>query len=71
MARSKKNSRSSKSSKKSKPSRRAEPEAEVLEQVDGGGWGIDEGLVFTTFALLVGAVFMVWKLLGERYPDVV
>lgn len=55
--------------KKTKLSRRAEPEPEVLEEVEGGGLGIDEGIVFTTFALLAGAIYMLFTLLGDRYPD--
>ena len=50
--------------KKAKP----EPQAEVLEEVGSSGLGIDEGIIFTTFALLAGAVYMVYTLLGERYP---
>ena len=51
--------------KKAKP----EPQADVLEEVDTGGAGIDEGIIFTTFALLAGAVYMVYTLLDGRYPD--
>ena len=53
-----------------RPARTPEPEAAVLEEVDTGGAGIDEGLVITTFALLAGAVYMLYTLLGERYPPV-
>jgi hypothetical protein len=42
----------------------AEPEA--VEAV-GGGIGIDEGIVLTTFLLLVGAIVLVYLALGA-YP---
>jgi hypothetical protein len=59
-----------KKDKASKPAKRApEPESDVLEEVETGGAGIDEGIVFTTFALLAGAVYMIYTLLDGRYPD--
>ena len=45
------------------------PQADVLEEVDTDGPGIDEGIIFTTFALLAGAVYMIYSLLDGRYPD--
>ena len=52
-----------------RPARTPEPEAAVLEEVDSGAAaGIDEGIVITTFALLLGAVYLLYTLLGERYP---
>ena len=58
-----------KKEKAKKPAKRApEPEAEVLEEVDTGSSGIDEGIVFTTFALLAGAVYLIYTLLDGRYP---
>ena len=49
--------------------RRAEPAAEVavVEEVEGSGIGIDEGIVLGTFLLLAGAVTLVWMALGT-YP---
>jgi hypothetical protein len=59
-----------KTDKAKKPAKRApEPEADVLEEVDTGGAGIDEGIIFTTFALLAGAVYLIYTLLNDRYPD--
>ena len=60
-----KGNKSGKKAKQAKP----EPQEEVLEEVDTGGFGIDEGILFTTFALLAGAVYMVYSLLNERFPD--
>ena len=65
MARNSKNSKSSSRGSRSAAAPVAEP---VLEEVDTGGAGIEEGIVFTTFALLAGAVFMIYSLLGERFP---
>ena len=58
-----------KSTKKAarRPTRTPPPQAEVLEEVDKGSAGIDEGIVITTFILLVGAVYALYTLLGERY----
>ena len=53
------------SAKKARP----EPQEAVLEEVDSGGLGIDEGILFATLMFLGCAVYMVWSLLGERYPD--
>ncbi len=36
-----------------------EPADAVLEQVETGGLGIDEGIILGTFFLLVGAVVLV------------
>ena len=61
-----------KKSAKAKPtkrSRKPEPQAEVLEAVESGGAGVDEGIILTTFVLLAGAVYLIWSLLGDRYPD--
>mgnify|MGYP003572271713 FL=1 len=64
-----------KSGKSAKPAKRsraaAEPQADVLEAAEGGGAGIDEGIIFTTFALLAGAVTLVYMLLNSRYPDAI
>ena len=50
-------------------SRKAPPaEAAVLEEVETGGAGIDEGIVFTTFFLLAGAVTLIYTILEGRYP---
>ena len=46
----------------------AAPEV-VLEEVDTDGAGIDEGIVFTTFFLLAGAVTLVYMILDGRYPN--
>ena len=47
----------------------AVPAAEpVLEEVDNGGAGIEEGIVFTTFFMLAGAVYLIYTLLDGRYP---
>ena len=51
------------SSRKAKP---AAPEAEVV-QVEGGGTGIDDGIVLSTTLLLAGAVVLVYLALGT-YP---
>ena len=50
------------------PSRRQAPVAEVeaVEEV-GGGIGIDEGIILTTFLLLAGAIVLVYLALGA-YP---
>mgnify|MGYP003572601391 CR=1 FL=1 len=48
----------------------APAESAVLEEVDTGGAGIDEGIVFTTFFLLLGAVILLYTLLDGRYPAV-
>lgn len=66
MARKSNKSGKAKAKKAAKP---APQQEEVLEEVDTGGFGIDEGILVTTFALLAGAVFMVYTLLNERFPD--
>ena len=44
-----------------------EPVQEVeLEQVEGGGLGIDEGIMIATFVLLIGAIVLVY-FAGESY----
>jgi hypothetical protein len=45
----------------------AAPEV-VLEEVETGGAGIDEGIVFATFLLLAGAVTLIYTILEARYP---
>ena len=45
----------------------AAPEV-VLEEVETGSAGIDEGVVFTTFMLLAGAVALIYTILEARYP---
>ena len=45
----------------------AAPEV-VLEEVQTGQSGVDEGMVFTTFLLLAGAVTLVYMILEGRYP---
>ena len=47
----------------------AAPEV-VLEEAQTGQSGIDEGMVFTTFLLLAGAVTLVYLILQDRYPGV-
>ena len=68
MARKSKNARPAKGKKggRSKP---APAQEAVLEEVDGGGAGIDEGIVFTTFFLLAGAVTLIYMILDGRYPN--
>ncbi|MCA8955835.1 MAG: hypothetical protein KDC87_07165 [Planctomycetes bacterium] len=44
----------------------AEP---ILEEVKTGGAGIDEGIVFTTFFLLAGALTLMWMIVEGRYPS--
>lgn len=46
----------------------AVPAEPVLEEVDTGGPGIEEGIVFTTFFMLAGAVYLMYTLLDGRYP---
>ena len=46
----------------------AVPAEPVLEEVDEGGAGIEEGIVFTTFFMLAGAVYLLYSLLNGRYP---
>ena len=46
------------------------PAAELeLEQVETGGMGIDEGIVLTTFFLLIGAIVLVY-MAAEAYAPV-
>lgn len=45
----------------------AAPEV-VLEEVETGQSGVDEGIVFTTFLLLAGAVTLIYLILQARYP---
>ena len=47
---------------------KAEVVEPVLEEVDTGGAGIEEGIIFTTFVLLGLSVFMIYTLLQERFP---
>lgn len=35
-------------------------QAEVLEEVESGGLGIDEGIVLATFFILIGAIVLVY-----------
>lgn len=45
----------------------ADPAPEVaLEEVETGGMGLDDGIVLTTFLLLVGAIVLVY-MAGEAY----
>ena len=63
--------KSNKSSKGKKGGGRSKPapaQEAVLEEVDAGGAGIDEGIVFTTFFLLAGAVTLVYMIMNDRYP---
>lgn len=45
--------------RKNKNEEAVAPEA-ALEQVEGGGMGIDEGIVLATFFLLIGSVVLVY-----------
>ena len=54
---------------KAKKPKTPEPQEAVLEEVDTGGLGIDEGVLFATMVFLIGAVYMVWSLLDGRYPE--
>ena len=65
MARKSKNTKSSGRGARAAQAEVIEP---VLEEVDTGGAGIEEGIAFTTFALLAISVFMVYTLMGERFP---
>jgi hypothetical protein len=60
--------RNPKAKKSSKPARAVVVAEPVLEEVDTGGAGIDEGMVFTTFFLLAGAVTLMYMILNTRYP---
>ena len=55
-----------------RPARRqdvvAPAEEAVLEEVDTGGAGVDEGIVFATFFFLAGAVTLMWIIVSGRYP---
>jgi hypothetical protein len=42
-------------------------QAEVLEEVETGGIGIDEGIVLATFLLLIGALVLV-IVANQGYP---
>jgi len=52
------------------PKRKAEPVAAepVLEEVDSGGMGIDEGIVITTTLILIGAIFLIYSALQMYAP---
>lgn len=63
----KKNSNKAGGTRRNAPS--AAPEV-VLEEVETGGSGIDEGIVFMTFLLLAGAVTLAYIILNARYPVV-
>ena len=54
----------SKSKSRAKP---AAQEVDVVEQVEGGGMGIDEGVILTTTILLAGALALVLVAL-QSYP---
>lgn len=47
----------------------AEPVAAV-EEVDGGGMGVDEGMIFATFLMLAVAVGLMYFALDSRYGPV-
>ena len=64
---------SSKSKKAAKPAKLTKTKTKAaakpaLEAVDSGGMGIDEGMVLTTFVLLVCAVVMAYVVTGNQYP---
>ena len=48
--------------------RAAAPEPEVIEEVESGGMGLDDGIVLTTTILLIGSIVLVWLALGG-YPE--
>ena len=50
---------------KKAPKRKAEPAAAepVLEEVDSGGMGIDEGIDITTTLILIGAIVLIYSAL--------
>lgn len=61
--------RNAKPAKEPRAARRGRAEAEVVEQPQEGGMGLDDGIILTTFLLLAGALALVVVALNA-YPKV-